>query len=283
MTGQRDDEIRLRGLRIRGRHGVLPEEREQGQDFVIDLDLGLDLSLAGRSDDVADTVHYGELATRIAEIVAGEPVDLIETLAERIAAAVLEDRRVLRVRVEVHKPQAPIPVAFDDVSVSLVRSGSPLPDPVPVVLALGSNLGDREATLAAAVAALDAVPGIQVTGASPVIETAALTAHGVDAGKPAYLNQVVLAGTALPARDLLDVLLAIEQTHGRERTERWGDRTLDLDLIAYGGERIDEPDLRVPHPEAASRRFVLEPWLAVDPDAVLPGAGRVADLLAELP
>ena len=115
------DAIRLTGLRVRGFHGVLPEERRDGQDFVVDVALRLDLRAAAASDDVADTVHYGELAERLAAVVAGDPVDLIETLAERLAAVCLEDRRVIRAEVTVHKPQAPIPLPFGDVSVTVVR------------------------------------------------------------------------------------------------------------------------------------------------------------------
>lgn len=115
------DRIVLTGLRVRGRHGVLPEERRDGQDFLVDAVLHLDLRPAAASDDVADTVHYGELAQRLAAVVAGEPVDLIETLAERLAAVCLADARVTRTEVTVHKPQAPIPLAFSDVSVTVVR------------------------------------------------------------------------------------------------------------------------------------------------------------------
>jgi dihydroneopterin aldolase len=115
------DEIRLTGLRVRGVHGVLPEERRDGQDFVVDVALSLDLRAAAASDDVADTVHYGELAERLAGVVGGDPVDLIETLAERLAAVCLADARVTRAEVTVHKPQAPIPLAFTDVSVTVVR------------------------------------------------------------------------------------------------------------------------------------------------------------------
>lgn len=116
------DEITLTGLTVFGRHGVFAHERENGQEFTIDLRLRLDLSAAAASDDVADTVHYGELAEKVAVVVAGEPVDLIETLAQRIADVVLEDRRVRDVDVVVHKPHAPIPLTFSDVSVTLRRS-----------------------------------------------------------------------------------------------------------------------------------------------------------------
>jgi dihydroneopterin aldolase len=116
------DRISLTGLRARGRHGVYEFERAQGQDFVVDVLLEVDLAAAAASDDVADTVHYGELAERLVKIVAGEPVNLIETLADRLAAACLADARVTAATVTVHKPQAPIPHEFTDVAVTLRRS-----------------------------------------------------------------------------------------------------------------------------------------------------------------
>jgi dihydroneopterin aldolase len=114
------DRILLQGLRARGRHGVLPHERELGQLFVVDLELRLDLSAAGRSDDLGDTVDYGELAGRVAELVGGRPRRLLEALAEDLAALALTDRRVETVRVRVAKPQAPLP-ADATVAVELVR------------------------------------------------------------------------------------------------------------------------------------------------------------------
>ena len=115
------DEIALSGLTVFGHHGVFDFERRDGQEFTIDLRLALPLHQAASSDDVTDTVHYGELAARVAAIVAGEPVNLIETLAERIADAVLADDRVRRVSVTVHKPHAPIAQTFSDVAVTVHR------------------------------------------------------------------------------------------------------------------------------------------------------------------
>ena len=115
------DEITLTGLTVFGRHGVFDHERRDGQEFTIDLRLQLSTRDAAASDDVKDTVHYGELAERVAAIVAGEPVNLIETLAERIADAVLSDERVTLAEVTVHKPHAPIPLTFADVSVTIRR------------------------------------------------------------------------------------------------------------------------------------------------------------------
>lgn len=116
------DEIVLTGLTVFGRHGVYDYERENGQEFTVDLRLRMPLSDAAASDDVADTVHYGELAEKVAEVVAGEPVNLIETLAERIADVALADPRVHAVTVTVHKPHAPISLTFSDVAVTVHRA-----------------------------------------------------------------------------------------------------------------------------------------------------------------
>ena len=122
------DEIALTGLTVFGRHGVYDHERENGQEFTVDLRLSLSLTPAAESDDVVDTVHYGELAEKVAAVVAGEPVNLIETLAARIADVALEDERVQLVSVTVHKPHAPIPLSFSDVSVSVRRGRAVLED-----------------------------------------------------------------------------------------------------------------------------------------------------------
>lgn len=150
------------------------------------------------------------------------------------------------------------------------------------VVALGANLGDRAATIAEALKDLARMPLTTAVTASEAIESVALTLDGPDADAPAYLNSVALVTTRLAPSVLLGYLHAIEARHGRERRARWGDRTLDLDLIAYGDVRSVDPALTLPHPRAAERDFVLAPWLTVDPDAVLPGAGRVADVLAAL-
>lgn len=118
------DRITLKGLRVRGHHGVYEFERREGQDFVVDATLDLDLSQAIATDDVVNTIHYGELASRLATVIAGEPVNLIETLAARLLDVCLEDKRVAAATITVHKPQAPIPHAFNDVSVTLHRRSS---------------------------------------------------------------------------------------------------------------------------------------------------------------
>jgi 2-amino-4-hydroxy-6-hydroxymethyldihydropteridine diphosphokinase len=146
-----------------------------------------------------------------------------------------------------------------------------------VVLALGSNLGDRQDILQGAVDAIAGLPGTRVTAVSPVYET-------VPVGGPAqpdYLNAVVLADAARPAREPLDRLHEIEAAFDRVRLVRWGPRTLDIDIIVFDSERSDDPELTLPHPRAHERAFVLAPWHDVDPDAALPGHGPVAELLAK--
>ena len=115
------DVIALSGLRVRGFHGVLASERVEGQDFVVDCELDVDTRRAAASDDVADTVDYGAVAAALAQVVAGEPVDLIETLAQRLADTCLGFPGVQTVRLTVRKPSAPIPLTFTDVSVTVVR------------------------------------------------------------------------------------------------------------------------------------------------------------------
>jgi dihydroneopterin aldolase len=116
-----NDRIVVRGLRARGHHGVYTEERTAGQTFLVDLVLHVDTSRAAESDDVADTVHYGELAAEVVAVVEGEPVNLIETLAARVATVCLSRPAVTRVEVTVHKPEAPVGVPVDDVAVTITR------------------------------------------------------------------------------------------------------------------------------------------------------------------
>jgi dihydroneopterin aldolase len=118
------DRIALRGLTARGRHGWFEHEREDGQEFTVDVVLGVDTRAAAESDDLADTVDYGNLAERVAGVVAGVPVRLVETLAQRIADLCLDDTRVEDVEVTVHKPEAPVPVPFGDVTVTIRRARS---------------------------------------------------------------------------------------------------------------------------------------------------------------
>jgi len=273
------DRISLIGLRAFGRHGVLPQERADGQEFVVDAVLWLDTTAAAAADEVSLTADYGVLAARLAEIVGGEPVNLIETLAHRLVAACLAPDLVSAAEVTVHKPNAPVGLPFGDVTVTIRRSRTDMTGPGrAVVLSLGSNLGDRLANLQAGIDHLAAAPGLSCTAVSAVFQTSPV--GGPD--QPDYLNAVLLASSALPARTILDLCHAAEQALGRVRTVVWGPRTLDVDVIACGTEISDDPRLTLPHPRASERAFVLAPWYDVDRHAQLPGSGPVADLLAHV-
>lgn len=285
------DRVSVTGIRARGFHGVLAHEKQDGQEFSCDVSMHLSVVRAGRTDDLRDAVDYSVVARTVHDVLAGPSLDLVETVAERIAAAVLEDERVHAVDVVVHKPQAPVGVPFDDVQVRVTRTrddavADTAPDrPVRAVLALGANLGDAAATLHQAVLDLADVAGLTVLESSPVVDSAPV--GGPQQGR--YLNAVLLVETTLSPRGLLHACQDVEAVHGRTREVRWGPRTLDVDVVDVGRTdgralALRAVDLELPHPRAAGRRFVLQPWSLVDPQARLLDLGEerpVADLLAE--
>lgn len=302
------DIITLTGVEARGTHGVLDQEKESAQTFLVDAVMEVDLNQACRGDNLVDTVSYAQIASRIVSVVEGEHVDLIERLAQKIADSILLSYRIRRVTVTVHKPQAPLGLPFADVSVTIVRD-SPLSDDgsqkdlsvskasqaaakisdttqAPAVhhavISLGANMGNTADTLRSAVVSLDAIPGNQVTGISPLYRS---KAWGMPEGTPDFSNALVQLDTRLEAEELLSSLHMIEAAHGRSHKVHWDSRPLDLDIIDFDGRLDPDPHLTLPHPRAWQRAFVLAPWLDLDPHAVLPGnhGGAVADLLKKAP
>lgn len=274
------DRITLKGVSAKGFHGVLDDEKRDGQTFVVDVEMDVDLAPAGTSDDLVDTVSYAEVAGDVVALVEGESLDLIEALADRIAAKVLTRPLVESVVVTVHKPQAPVGHPFTDVAVTVERVRE-----TPVVIAIGSNLGESLETVQNAVSALWIA--LDLKAASRVYETAPVGGPA----QSAYLNAVVVGTTQMSPQRLLRTMQDIELEHGRVRQERWGPRTLDLDLIQYGDPvfdtdvRLSTEALTLPHPRAHERAFVLVPWADADAEATLRVDGqvrRVSELLAEV-
>lgn len=311
--GRRLDRIALTGIGATGHHGVHQFERDEGQPFLADVVLHLETRRAAAGDDLARTVDYGVVARRVHAVLAGEPVALIETVAERIAATVLADPGVHTVDVTVHKPQAPVEVPFEDVSVSIRRDRAKLPAAEPYREAEATiGLAPEEPGVAApddedvvdgeiVLDQLDERPGAPVDvvlamggNLGPVAETLRTAVHeltqvsGLEVtavsplartaavggpDQPDFLNAVVLARTTLAPREVLRACQGIENAHGRQRSVHWGPRTLDIDVIVYGSVLAVTDDLELPHPRAHQRAFVLQPWAQADPEAVLPGLG----------
>ena len=326
-------------------HGVYDFERARDQRFSADIVMWVET--AGATDDIAATVSYADIADEAMAVLTGNAVDLIETLAETIAARVMSHEGVVGTEVTVHKPDAPIDHPFADVSVT-VRAGEtdamPLslslkgiyeaedgsvltgeieaygraqaPSPAQqehrealpsrrgahaaeaarekdtsrpahlcsrrVVLAIGGNLGDVPVTLMHTVEALSYMEGFQIEDVSPIMRTKPVLAPG-QAPQPDYWNAVVVGSAIASPDELFAQTSRIERELGRERHERWGARTVDIDIIQIEGLASADPVLTLPHPRAKDRAFVLAPWLLCDPDAVLEGVGRVSDLLAHTP
>ena len=312
-AGAELDQIMVEGIRVTGFHGVMPTERASGQLFLADVVAHVSTRAAAASDHLARTVNYSDVADAVAEVLAGDPCDLLETVAEHCARAVLEFDGVECVDIVIHKPQAPLHVEFADVAVRIRRdlrsgtlwadkrigSSAGMPDdpleapgmgkdafddrpdqPVNAWIALGGNVGAVEQTLRAAVRALDRISGIHVLGTSALVKSAAV--GGPE--QPDYLNAIVHVDTALAPRELLAACQGIEVVHGRERTVPNGPRTLDVDIVSYSDVAAETRDLVLPHPRAHERAFVLVPLADVTPDATLPGpnGGPVADLLASV-
>ena len=337
--------IALKGLGAMANHGVYDFERARDQRFSADIVMWVET--AGATDDIAATVSYADIADEAMAVLTGNAVDLIETLAETIAARVMSHEGVVGTEVTVHKPDAPIDHPFADVSVT-VRAGEtdamPLslslkgiyeaedgsvltgeieaygraqaPSPAQqehrealpsrrgahaaeaarekdtsrpahlcsrrVVLAIGGNLGDVPVTLMHTVEALSYMEGFQIEDVSPIMRTKPVLAPG-QAPQPDYWNAVVVGSAIASPDELFAQTSRIERELGRERHERWGARTVDIDIIQIEGLASADPVLTLPHPRAKDRAFVLAPWLLCDPDAVLEGVGRVSDLLAHTP
>lgn len=261
------DHVYINGLRVMVLIGVLPHEREAPQPIQIDVDVEVDLSRAGRSDDLHDTVNYGAMCDAIAALARESSDLLLERLAQRVAESALGFDGVEVAHVTVTKLQPPIDEELISTAVRITRQHAELSNASSylrkhtAVIALGSNLGDRVGHLKFAIHRLSQIGAIR--GESPVYETDPI---GGPDNQGAYLNMVVTLETDLDPYALLRHLNAIEADALRERVVRWGPRTLDLDIIFYDDISIKDEYLTVPHPRWIDRRFVLAPLADVAPE-----------------
>lgn len=256
------DRILIDDLRVLTIIGALPHEREIPQPLRIDLSIGLDLRNAGRSDELHDTVHYGLVCERVVEMARDAKDILLERLAAKVADVVLEFDLVETVDVTVTKLRPPVPEAVHSTSVVITRSRAeaaapPLEDHE-VIVALGSNLGDREGYLRFAVSELG-----NVVAMSQVYETEPV---GGPDDQGAYLNMVVKVQTSLDPYAFIRRCQRIEANALRQRIVHWGPRTLDVDMLFYDDVHITSEALTVPHPRIAERRFVLTPLSEIAPE-----------------
>jgi len=255
------DQIRINNLKVFAHHGVYPEEAQQGQDFFVDVVLDVDTRYAGKTDDLTQTADYGDISMFIDKYMKKNTFKLLETVTENLAREILlRYELVHQIEICIKKPYAPIPLPFEDVSVTKVRGWHT------AYIALGSNMGSREDYIADALDALEEEVDVYVEKTSTIIET---EPYG-DVATDVFLNGVVKVKTLLTPRELLEVCHKIENNAGRERTEHWGNRTLDLDILFYDDLIMNEEDLIIPHVDIKNRDFVLIPMNEIAPGFVHP-------------
>lgn len=251
----------IKNLEIMGRHGVKPEEKINFQPFVISASMSTEFLEAAETDNIDKTVNYSSVCKLFDKIVKENSFNLIEKLAAECAYAVMENfTNVSEITLSVDKPQAPMKGKFESVAAELSLKREVC------YLSLGSSLGDKRAAIERALSALEATRGIAVKKVSTFYKTAPYggVAHNT------FLNCAVEIETFLPAEELLRKIHIIEADGGRVRERKWDDRTIDIDIIFYGNEVINTPNLVVPHPEWEIREFVLKPLKEIAPEFVCP-------------
>lgn len=268
------DQIIVEDLQVYAYHGVYPKENEEGQNFYVSVILDTDTRVAGLSDDLELSTNYGEVCRFLHGFLTENTYKLIETAAERCAEALLlQFPRVRQVTLELRKPEAPITLPFGSVSVKIERGWRR------AYIACGSNMGDREAHLDAALVALRGNQKCRVLRVSDWMETTPY--GGVAQGN--FLNGALSVETLYTPEELLEVLQGIEKSEKRERKVRWDSRTLDLDILLYEGKVMDTESLTIPHRDMRNRDFVLKPLAQIAPYEIHPVFGKsIVQLYEEL-
>ena len=268
------DIIRIDNLEVYAYHGVYDEEKEKGQYFYVNAELYTNTRKAGMNDDLDASTNYGTVCDFIHDFMTKHTYDLIETVAEQLAQALLlEFKLVKSVLLEIRKPHAPIEKEFESVSVEIERGWHE------AFVAFGSNLGDKEKFIDEAIEALSNLPQINIVAISDKIVT---EPYG-NVEQDVFLNGVMKIETLLPADELLQILQKVEEHAGRERKIHWEPRTLDLDIIFYDDDIISEDDLIVPHPDMKNRDFVLKPLMQIAPYKLHPVYRKtISDMYVEL-
>lgn len=254
------DIIKIRGLEVCSCHGVHDSEKINKQPFVFDADLEVDFFRAAKSDDLKATVSYSDVCNLIVRIATENVFSLIEKLAYECAFEILDSFPVQGVKITVWKPNAPVKHKFGNVGVTVCCRRER------ALLSLGSNIGDKKGCLDFGIKSLNSTRGIKVKKVSSYIETPPY--GGV--AENSFLNCAAEIETYLSPRALLEEIHRIESEGGRVRTVRWGDRTLDIDIIFYGNKIICEDGLIIPHADYKNRSFVIEPLKEIASDFVCP-------------
>lgn len=268
------DRITISNLEIFGRHGVYAEENALGQKFLIDADLFLDTRKAGLSDELADSVSYGDIIRLFQEEMTRQNDKLLERVAHRLAQSVLlRYDQIHHIKVTVKKPWAPVMVHMDYAGVTIERGWHK------VYVGVGSNMGDRCSYIDFARNSILESGEIRNMRTASVIETEPYGYLDQDM----FLNTVFEFETLKSPGELLGFLQDIENRAGRERKVHWGPRTLDLDILLYDHIITDEEELVIPHPEIAKRMFVLKPLCELYPYGLHPVTGeRFCDIMNRL-
>lgn len=267
------DQITIENLELFCNHGVFPEENVLGQKFLVSAVLYTDTRKAGRTDEILDSIHYGEICHRIKEIMENNTFQLLERAAEVICEELLLGYPLLKqIKLTIKKPWAPIGLSLETVAVEITRGWHK------VYLGLGSNMGDKEQYLRDALEALASEKDILVEKVSDWIVT---TPYGY-VEQDDFLNGCVEIRTLKTPYELLDFLHQIEQKAGRKREIHWGPRTLDLDILFYDKLILEEDELVIPHKEIAKREFVLQPLCQIAPNFRHPVTGLSIENMYEL-